>query len=114
MHFKRIAARAMRQVLVEAARRRNAYKRGGAYARVTLHADLDGLTSSPEDLLALNEALERLGNQDARQAQVVECRFFGGYGVAETAEVLGISESTVTRAWRLARAWLAVELRATH
>ena len=110
LHFRRIAARAMRQVLVEAARRRNARKRGGGFVHVTLEDDLDGLASAPEDLIALDEALDRLAEVNARAAQVIECRYFGGYSVQETADVLEVSESTVTRDWRLARAWLAVEL----
>lgn len=111
LHFKRIAARAMRQVLVEAARRRQADKRGG---RDVLHVTLDDAVSAPDDgveMLALHEALDRLAAQYPRQAQLVESRFFGGLDVAETAQLLDISESTVLREWRLARAWLARELR---
>ena len=78
-HFKRIAARAMRQVLVEAARRRHAHKRGGGYAFVTFDEDLDGTTARPEDLLTLDAALEDLARMHPRQAEMVECRFFGGF-----------------------------------
>lgn len=111
LHFKRIAARAMRQVLVEAARRRRADKRGGpAAAIVTFDESLDAAASSAEDVLGLDEALNGLMKLEPRQAQVVECRFFGGLDVAETATLLGISEATVLRDWRAARAWLAREL----
>ncbi len=111
LHFKRIAARAMRQVLVEAARRRQAVKRGGQLAFVTLDGDAVALASRADDLIVLDEALERLRRLNARQAELVECRFFGGLEVAEVATVLQISESTVLRDWRAARAWLARELR---
>lgn len=111
VHFKRIAARAMRQVLIEAARRRLAGKRGGGTARVvTLDDELESLGSDRE-LLALDEALTALERLEPRQARMVESRFFGGLGVAETAELLGVSEATVLRDWRAARAWLARELR---
>jgi RNA polymerase sigma factor (TIGR02999 family) len=115
LHFKRIAARAMRQVLVEAARRRTAEKRGGANAAfVTFDEAVDGATgagSSGDEVLALDVALDELARVAPRQAQLVESRFFGGLDVRETAESLGISEATVLRDWRAARAWLAAELR---
>jgi RNA polymerase sigma factor (TIGR02999 family) len=112
LHFKRIAARAMRQVLVEAARRRKALKRGGPDAIfVTFDESLGVGTDWSADLIGLDAALERLARLDDRQARVVECRFFGGLEVAETAAVLGVSEATVLRDWRAARAWLARELR---
>jgi RNA polymerase sigma factor (TIGR02999 family) len=111
LHFKRIAARAMRQVLVEAARRRNADKRGAGVALVTFDESLNDSTTSAEELLALDEALEALARLNPRQAQIVESRFFGGLDVAETAELHGVSEATVLRDWRAARAWLARELR---
>lgn len=107
LHFRRIAARAMRQVLVEAARRRTAEKRGG---RGGMHVTLDDQIAIDDDgaqVIALHEALERLATEFPRQAQLVECRFFGGLDVPETASLLGVSESTVLREWRLARAWLA-------
>jgi RNA polymerase sigma factor (TIGR02999 family) len=109
LHFKRIAARAMRQVLVEAARRRRAEKRGGGAAWITLDDELTGRTGTDE-LLALDEALDALARLEPRQALMVECRFFGGLDVAETGALLDISESTVLRDWRAARAWLAREL----
>lgn len=113
LHFKRIAARAMRQVLVEAARRRNAEKRGGAYAVVTFDESIDATIRSSDELLALDTALEDLGKMNPRQALMVECRFFGGLDQSETAELLEVSEATIVRDWRAARAWLAHELRAS-
>jgi RNA polymerase sigma factor (TIGR02999 family) len=111
LHFKRIAARAMRQVLIEAARQRTALKRGGGYAFVTFDEALDGLVARSEDLLALDAALEDLARLHPRQALLVEYRFFGGLDMAETADLLEVSESTVVRDWRAARAWLALQLR---
>jgi RNA polymerase sigma factor (TIGR02999 family) len=117
LHFKRIAARAMRQVLVEAARRRTARKRGGPDAAfVTFDDALDVVPAQgagTEVLLALDAALDRLAELSPRQAQMVESRFFGGFDVADTAALLGVSEATVMRDWRAARAWLALELRRT-
>lgn len=111
LHFKRIAARAMRQVLVEAARRRNASKRGGGVPLVTLDESLDAVVDGSEELLALDAALAELSEIDPRQARMVEYRFFGGLSLAETAELLDVSESTLLRDWRAARAWLALRLR---
>lgn len=112
LHFRRIAARAMRQVLVEASRRRNALKRGGAEA-VVVTFDEELRVEAPEcdDVLALDAALDALAKLDERQARLVECRFFAGLSVAEAAESLGISEATALRDWRAARAWLAAEIR---
>ena len=111
LHFRRIAARAMRQVLVEAARRRNADKRGGGAAVVTFDdAAADGVATA-NDVLGLDAALEALARIAPRQAQMVEARFFGGLDVVETATLLGISEATVLRDWRAAKAWLGRELR---
>jgi len=109
-HFKRIAARAMRQVLIEEARARNAAKRGGPDAvPVTYEDRISGSESAmdPTQLLTLHEALEELAASDHRAAQVVECRFFGGMEIAETAEALDVSTATVKRDWRVARAWLS-------
>jgi RNA polymerase sigma factor (TIGR02999 family) len=111
LHFKRIAARAMRQVLIEAARRRTAGKRGGGLAVVTFDEALDQPVTSAEDLLALDEALDDLARISPRQALMIESRFFGGLDVAETAELLGVSEATILRDWRATKAWLAQELR---
>lgn len=114
LHFKRIAARSMRRVLVEAARRRQALKRGRAYAFVTFDEALDGAVARSEDLLALDAALEDLSRMHPRQALMIEVRFFGGFTLAETAELLEISESTVLRDWRAAKAWLTLQLRRTE
>jgi RNA polymerase sigma factor (TIGR02999 family) len=111
LHFKRIAARAMRQVLVEAARRRRADKRGGGAPLAVFDEDFAPAGRDAEDVLRLDEALEALARVDPRQAAIVEGRFFGGLEVAETAAALEISEATVLRDWRSARAWLAAELR---
>jgi RNA polymerase sigma factor (TIGR02999 family) len=112
VHFKRIAARAMRQLLVEAARRRNAEKRGGGEVRLVLADDaLPAPVSSADELLALDEALDRLEALSPRQLAVVESRFFGGLDASETAALLEVSEATVLRDWRAAKAWLARELK---
>ena len=113
LHFKRIAARAMRQVLVESARRRNANKRGGGAAVVTFDDAMSTVSSvtTADDVLGLDTALEALALIEPRQALMVESRFFGGLSVVETAELLGVSEATVLRDWRAAKAWLSRELR---
>jgi len=116
LHFKRIAARAMRQVLVEAARRRHTHKRGGAGAAplVTFDESIEEAASWGEDVLALDDALTDLARVAPRQALMVESRFFGGLDVAETAALLEVSEATLLRDWRAAKAWLAGELRQTR
>jgi RNA polymerase sigma factor (TIGR02999 family) len=112
-HFKAIAANAMRQVLVDAARRRGSQKRGGGdLLWVTLDKSAGQPQSTSSELLALHAALDRLGQLNPRQAAMVECRFFTGLSVVETAGVLGISPSVVERDWRAAKAWLAVAIRA--
>jgi RNA polymerase sigma factor (TIGR02999 family) len=111
LHFKRIAARAMRQVLIEAARRRNARKRGGGAPLVTFDDAMQQEPASSDHLLALDAALEDFARINPRQAMMVESRFFGGLDVAETAELLGVSQATILRDWRAAKAWLARELR---
>ena len=111
IHFKRIAARAMRQVLIEAARRRNADKRGGGAAVVTFDDALHDRATGADELLALDAALDELTRLHPRQALMVESRFFGGLDVPETAELLQVSEATVLRDWRAAKAWLAHELK---
>ena len=113
-HFFGAAARAMRQILVDHARRRGRVKRGGGERPVALDdvgeiAAGDG--SDSVDIVDLDDALTRLAELDPRQAAVVECRYFGGLTVEETAEALGISDSTVKREWRTARAWLYAALR---
>ena len=109
-HFCAIAANAMRQILVERARARGALKRGGAQPKVTLDEGLVGGGSPNVDLLALDEALERLAALDAQQARIIELRYFGGLTVDETAAALDVSPATVKRHWTVARAWLAREL----
>jgi RNA polymerase sigma factor (TIGR02999 family) len=112
LHFKRIAARAMRQVLVEAARRRNSQKRGGKedVEIITFDESLMSTAQSGKELLALNSALEKLARLDPRQALMVESRFFGGFEINEIAQLLNVSEATVMRDWRAAKAWLSNEL----
>ena len=112
VHFFRIAARAMRQVLVEEARRRKAQKRSAGRLAVTFEENLHPTPAQAEDVLALDEALQKLETMNPRHAQVVECRFFAGLNVEETATALGISTPTVKRDWRTARAWLAMHLEA--
>lgn len=111
LHFKRIAARAMRQVLIEAARRRQAEKRGGGVALVTFEDAMDRASTTADEVLALDTALETLALLSPRQAFMVEARFFGGFDIKETAAMLEVSEATLQRDWRAARAWLATELR---
>ena len=112
-HFFAIAARAMRQVLVDHARGRAAAKRGRDPERVTL-ADTLGLVANQEarqlDVLALDDVLRRLERLDPRQARVVELRYFGGLTIAEAAGALGVSTRTVEDDWAMARPWLAREL----
>jgi RNA polymerase sigma factor (TIGR02999 family) len=109
-HFFGIAARSMRQILVERARARRAAKRGGEQIRVTLDPGLIGAPSQSFDLEVLDDALTRLGSLDPDLARVVEVRFFGGLSIEETAEALGVSPATVKRRWTLAKAWLMREL----
>ena len=112
LHFKRIAARAMRQLLIEAARRRNARKRGGADNwMVTFDESAQEAASTGQEVLALDAALSELARVNPRQALMVESRFFGGLDVAEAAEMLGVSEATILRDWRAAKAWLSQEMR---
>jgi RNA polymerase sigma factor (TIGR02999 family) len=112
-HFKAIAANAMRQVLVEEARRRCAQKRGGPGNAVHVALDENQQEIHPIDseLLDLDAALNELAAMNGRQAQIVENLFFGGMTVAETAETLNVSESMVERDWRSAKAWLATRIR---
>jgi len=114
LHFKRIAARAMRQVLIEAARRRNASKRGGQVAFADMDLVLTETAFGGDELLALDQALQELEQLEPRQARLVESRFFGGLDVMETAELLEVSEATVHREWRAAKAWLKHKLRSAQ
>ena len=112
-HFRAIAAHAMRQVLVDEARRRTARKRGGAgeVTFVSLGDSTEGMSSHDEELLALDAALEELARLSPRQAQMVEKRFFGGLTAVEISQQLGVSESVIDRDWRAAKAWLAGRIR---
>jgi RNA polymerase sigma factor (TIGR02999 family) len=105
VHFQRLAARAMRFVLVDHARAKSAEKRGGPRRRVTLDENLEGIADQAVDVLFVHEGLDRLRAVDAQLADIVEMRFFGGMTIAEIAQVLGVSTSSVNRGWRLARAW---------
>jgi len=111
-HFLGVAASAMRRVLVDHARGRNAHKRGHGATLVTVN-DLDALPQAAAeevDLVVLDDALSRLAALDARQGQIVELRFFGGLSVEETAALIGVSERTIKREWQMSRAWLRREM----
>jgi len=110
-HFYGIAARLMRQVLVEHARKHQAEKRRGGRVNVTL-SHFDEVAATPDvDILAVHEALEQLTTFDTQQARIVELRFFGGLSIEEAAEILGVGHATVERDWTMARAWLRNVLR---
>ncbi|MBI3048616.1 MAG: sigma-70 family RNA polymerase sigma factor [Acidobacteria bacterium] len=109
-HFLGIAARSMRQILVERARARGAQKRWGAMDRVTLTESLTSGANDDAMLPALHEALSRLERIDAEQARIIELRYFAGLSVEEAADALGMSPATLKRRWALARAWLFREL----
>jgi RNA polymerase sigma-70 factor, ECF subfamily len=109
-HFIGVAAQVMRRILVDYARARRAAKREGMLKRVPLEEPLLFTEEQSEELVALNEALERLTQIDARQGRIVELRFFGGLTVDEIAEALGMSSKTVKRDWSVARAWLHREV----
>ena len=110
-HFFGVAAGMMRRILVDQARRRRAEKRGGGWERVTLAGVEAAADSHKEiDVLALDEALERLAEFDPQQERIVELRYFGGLTIEETAEVVGISAATVVREWTIAKAWLRADL----
>lgn len=110
-HFCAIAAHVMRQILIERARARDALKRGGGQPRVTFDEALPAKADAPSvDVLAVDEALQRLAAIDASQARIVELRYFGGLSIEETAEAMDVSPATVKRHWAVARAWLAKEL----
>jgi RNA polymerase sigma factor (TIGR02999 family) len=105
-HFFAFASRAMRHILIDYARRRRALKRGGARIRVPLTEGMDVADVEVAELLTLDEALDKLARHSERMARIVECRFFGGLSVAETAETLGLSIRTVERDWTRARVYL--------
>jgi RNA polymerase sigma factor (TIGR02999 family) len=108
LHFTCVAAKAMRQIVVDLARRRNASKRAALF--VTFDESLGVAISRNRDVLALDAALDELARLNPRQARAVELRFFGGLEIAEIVTVLGVSQSTVDRDWRVARAWLEAEI----
>jgi RNA polymerase sigma-70 factor, ECF subfamily len=114
LHFKRIAAQAMRQILIDAARRRSAQKRGGRDVIFVAFGDSSDQIASCEELIALDAALEELARLNPRQALMIESRFFGGLDIAETAALLEVSDATILRDWRAAKAWLAHEIRRAH
>ncbi|MEZ4703456.1 MAG: ECF-type sigma factor [Rhodothermales bacterium] len=109
-HFMRVAARAMRHVLVDAARRQSAHKRGGGFVAVELDEQAQPAAIDAADIVGLHDALALLERVDERKAQIVEFRVFGGMTVEETAAALGLSVPTIHRDWRMARAWLAQTL----
>ena len=119
-HFLAVASRAMRQVLLDYAKRRHAAKREGEWQRIPLDEIEAGLKGGegatdvrPDAILALEESLGRLERHDARQSRIVECRFFGGMTIEDTATALGISPATVKRGWAMAQAWLYNDLAGT-
>lgn len=110
-HLLAIAARLMRQILVDFARSKRYQKRGGAAVRVTFREELQIVDDRGADLVAIHDALKTLEDVDQRKSRVVELRFFGGLSVKETAEVLDVSPETVMRDWKFAKAWLSREMR---
>lgn len=120
-HFLAVAARAMRHILIDHARSRQTAKRGGGVRFVDLdeiEASLTGgspfAESKADALVALDDALRRLADQSERQVRIVECRFFAGLSIPETAAALGLSQATVKRSWSVAQAWLYRELRSSN
>ncbi len=110
-HFFAIAAQLMRRILVDSARKRNSQKRGGDLVMVTLDENAEIAIKEQSELIALDEALTRLAEMNARQCQIVELRYFAGLSEAQIAETMEISTRTVRRDWNLARAWLFRELK---
>jgi len=111
-HFFAVSATLMRRILVDRARRRMAGKRGARAEGIDVEMALDVSSKRPAEIVALDDALTELGRLAPRKARIVELRFFGGLGVEETAEVVGVSCDTVMRDWRVAKAWLLKELSA--
>lgn len=112
-HFFAVAAKIIRRILVDHARRHRSAKRGGSRERVPLSEVADLAVERPDQLLALDHALDQLELIDPQRAAIVECRFFGGLTGRETAEAIGCSRATVNRQWRLAKAWLYREMSAS-
>ena len=108
--FFGVSAQLMRRILVDSARRRHYLKRGGGALQVTLHEEFEISGRESKDVIAIDDALKALETVDPRKAQVVEMRFFAGLSVEETAQALNVSEETVLRDWKLAKAWLFKEL----
>jgi RNA polymerase sigma factor (TIGR02999 family) len=120
-HFLAVAATAMRQILLDYAKRKHALKREGNLDKIPLHliegtltSEEDFFASGPEAIVALDEALSRLEKHDPRQSRIVECRFFGGMSIDDTAKALGVSAATVKRGWTMAQAWLYRDLHQHH
>jgi RNA polymerase sigma-70 factor (ECF subfamily) len=113
-HFLAVAARIMRRILVDHARARLADKRGGCAQRLSLDDALSVVDDPRQDFIALDDALQALAAVDERKSRVVELRFFGGLSIEETAVALRVGPDTVMRDWRLAKAWLQVEMRGGH
>lgn len=110
LHFRRLAARAMRQVIVDLARRRVTGKRGGDKVMVTYDEHLESAEATGEAVVLLHDALDALAGHSPRQARIVELRYFGGFDIREIAESLDIGPATVSRDWRAAKAWLGTVL----
>lgn len=113
-HFFAICAQLMRRILVDFARRKNSLKRGGDGVHITLNDNVDVADEKTAEVVALDEALERLAGMNDRQSRIVELRYFGGLTEEQVADTLGISSRTVRRDWNLARAWLYRELSSTN
>jgi RNA polymerase sigma factor (TIGR02999 family) len=112
--FLALAAKAMRNLLIDHARSRGRQKRGGHVERLSLNESLAANNEREQDLVDLDEALQRFSQLDARKGQVVELRYFGGLSIDETAQILGVSTATVKRDWEVAKAWLLRELQAEN
>ena len=105
-HFYSIASRCMRQILVDYARKKKSEKRGGGESAVSLHENLAANTADSSDIIHIDEALNKLTKLDERMAKVTELHFFGGLSIPETAEIMGVSTSTIDREWKKAKLWL--------
>jgi len=113
-HFFAAAAEAMRRILIDNARRKRALRHGGGQQRVEIPEQDLAVSADDEQLLAINEALDKLANKDKQKAELVKLRFFVGLSIEETAEILGISVATAKRYWIYARAWLQAEINAAQ
>ena len=112
-HFFGIAARAMRQILVNYAKKKSRKKRGGKQTPLEFEEGIYLTEEKADEIVALDEALEKLEKLNERQARVIECRYFAGYNIEETATILDISPATVKRDWTIAKAWLFNQMRQT-